>query len=69
MSSNREKLKNMSSPAFENDTKKSKPFGAFNPMKQERILTHMNTIGSKKEEMRRASGSLNIKDMIDIDSI
>ena len=69
MSSNREKLKNMGGQAFENDPKKVKPFGAFNPMQQERILTHMNTIGSKKEEMLRSEGSLNIKDMIDIDSI
>ena len=69
MSSNREKLKKMTEAAFENDPKKSKPFGAFNPMQQERIITHMNTIGSKKEEMRRSEGSLNIKDMIDIDSI
>lgn len=69
MSSNREKLKKMTEAAFENDTKKSKPFGAFNPMQQERIITHMNTIGSKKEEMRRSEGSINIKDMIDIDSI
>ena len=37
MSSNREKLKNMGGPAFENDPKRSKPFGAFNPMQQERI--------------------------------
>ena len=69
MSSNREKLKNMGESAFENDFTKSKPFGAFNPMQQERIITHMNTIGSKKEEMRRSNGSINIKDMIDIDSI
>lgn len=69
MSSNREKLKNMGGAAFENDHKKVKPFGTFNPMQQERIITHMNTIGSKKEEMRHASGSINIKDMIDIDSI
>ena len=48
MSSNREKLKNMGGPAFENDPKRVKPFGAFNPMQQERIITHMNTIGSKK---------------------
>ena len=69
MSSNREKLKNIGGPAFENAPKRSKPFGAFNPMQQERIITHMNTIGSKKEEMRRPEGTLNIKDMIDIDSI
>lgn len=69
MSSNREKLKNMGGPAFENDSKPQKPFGAFNPMQQERIITHMNTIGSKKSEMRRSSGSINIADMIDIDSI
>ncbi len=69
MSSNREKLKNMGGPAFENDTKKVRHFGTFNPMQQERIITHMNTIGSKKEEMRRSNGSINIKDMIDIDSI
>ena len=69
MSSNREKLKNMGEPAFENDPKRSRPFGTFNPMQQERIITHMNTIGSKKEETRRPEGTLNIKDMIDIDSI
>ena len=69
MSSNREKLKNMGGPAFENDSKRVKPFGAFNPMQQERIITHMNTIGSKKEETRRPEGTLNIKDMIDIASI
>ena len=50
MSSNREKLKNRGGPAFENDHKR------FNPMQQERILTHMNTIGSK-EEMRRLDAS------------
>ena len=55
MSSNREKLKNMGGPAFENDPKRVRPFGTFNPMQQERIITHMNTIGSKKEEMRRFS--------------
>ena len=69
MSSNREKLKNMGGPAFENDPKKASPFGAFDPVQQERILTQMNTIGSKKEAMRRSEGSLNIRDMIDIDSI
>ena len=55
MSYNNEKLKNKVGPAFENDEKRVKPFGTFNPMQQERILTHMNTIGSKKEEMRRFS--------------
>ncbi|MBQ7874691.1 MAG: hypothetical protein IJ306_05980 [Oscillospiraceae bacterium] len=56
MSSNREKLKNRGGPAFENDHKRVKPFESFNPMQQERILTHMNTIGSK-EEMRRLDAS------------
>ena len=37
MSSNREKLKNMGGPAFENDHKNVRPFGTFNPMQQERI--------------------------------
>ncbi len=69
MSSNREKLKNMGGAAFENDPKRVRPFGTFNPMQQERIITHMNTIGSKKEEVRRSNGSINIADMIDIDSI
>lgn len=69
MSSNKEKFKNAKGPEFENDPKKIKPFGTFNPMQQERILTHMNTIGSKKEEMRRSEGALNVKDMIDIDKI
>ncbi|MBQ2900166.1 MAG: hypothetical protein IJE28_10520 [Oscillospiraceae bacterium] len=55
MSNNNEKLKSKGGPAFENDGKRVKPFGTFNPMQQERILTHMNTIGSKKEEMRRFS--------------
>ncbi len=59
MSSNREKLKNMGKSVFEGDPKPTKPFGTFNPMQQERILTHMNTIGSKKEEMRRFNASLN----------
>ena len=69
MSSNREKLKNMGGPAFENDPKRVRPFGTFNPMQQERIITHMNTIGSKKEEIRRADNAINIADMIDIDSL
>ena len=69
MSSNREKLKNMGGPAFENDPKRVRPFGTFNPMQQERIITHMNTIGSKREEMHRLNNSINIADMIDIDSI
>lgn len=69
MSSNREKLKNMGGPAFENDPKRSRPFGTFNPMQQERILTHMNTIGSKREEMHRLNNAINIADMIDIDSL
>lgn len=68
MSSNREKLKNMGGPAFENDPKRSKPFGAFNPMQQERIITHMNTIGSKKEEIHRSKNPMNIADIADIDS-
>ncbi len=69
MSSNREKLKNMGGPAFENDHKRVRPFGTFNPMQQERIITHMNTIGSKKEEMHRLNGSMNNMDIGDIDSI
>lgn len=56
MSSNREKLKPRVGPAFENDHKRVKPFGSFSPMQQERILTHMNTIGSK-DEMRRLDAS------------
>ena len=66
MSSNREKLKNAGKPAFENVPKHVKPFGAFNPMQQERIITHMNTIGSK-EEMRRLDASMRNADsgMID----
>lgn len=63
MSSNREKLKQRSGAAFENDRKEVKPFGSFNPMQQERILTHMNTIGSKKEEMRRLDASLDTSDI------
>lgn len=58
MSSNREKLKNIGGPAFENDPKKQRPFGTFNPLQQERIITHMNTIGSKKEEIRRLESSM-----------
>ncbi|MBE6893292.1 MAG: hypothetical protein J6C34_01080 [Oscillospiraceae bacterium] len=69
MSSNREKLKNMGGPAFENDPKRVRPFGTFNPMQQERIITHMNTIGSKREEMHRLNNAINIADMVDIDSI
>ena len=57
MSSNREKLKKEAGSSLNNDHKEVKPFGAFTPMQQERIITHMNTIGSKKEEMRR------VKDM------
>ena len=57
MSSNREKLKNNGGPAFENDHKRIKPFGTFEPMQQERILTHMNTIGSRRE-MRRLDASI-----------
>ena len=53
MNFDNEKLKNRGGPIFENDEKHVKPFGTFNPMQQERIITHMNTIGSKKEEMRR----------------
>lgn len=52
MSSNREKLKSQGGPAFENDHKRVKPFGTFEPMQQERILTHMNTIGSRNETRR-----------------
>ncbi len=57
MSSNREKLKNQGGPMFENDRKKVRPFGTFEPMQQERIITHMNTIGSRSE-MRRLDASL-----------
>ena len=57
MTSNREKLKTRGGPAFENDPKRIKPFGSFSPMQQERIITHMNTIGSKGE-MRRLDASL-----------
>ena len=66
MSSNREKLKNAGHPAFENDRKQVKPFGTFTPMQQERIITHMNTIGSR-EEMRRLDASMRNADsgMID----
>ncbi|MBR3611605.1 MAG: hypothetical protein IKL57_09165 [Oscillospiraceae bacterium] len=63
MSSNREKLKPRSGAAFENDHKEVKPFGTFNPMQQERIITHMNTIGSKKDEMRRADAHLDTSDI------
>ncbi|MBR2042095.1 MAG: hypothetical protein IJ945_06970 [Oscillospiraceae bacterium] len=63
MSSNREKLKPRSGAAFENDHKEVKPFGTFNPMQQERIITHMNTIGSKKDEMRRADAYLDTSDI------
>ena len=57
MSSNREKLKKEAVSAFENGLKPAKPFGTFNPMQQERIITHMNTLGSKNE-MRRFSESM-----------
>ncbi|MBQ7123555.1 MAG: hypothetical protein IJO01_02940 [Oscillospiraceae bacterium] len=63
MSSNREKLKNMGGPAFENDHKNVRPFGTFNPMQQERIITHMNTIGSKKEESGRLDASMKKPDI------
>ena len=59
----------MGEPEVEYDPKRSRPFGTFNPMQQERIITHMNTIGSKREEMHRLNNSINIADMIDIDSI
>lgn len=52
-----EKVKKRVGPAFENDEKRIKPFGDFTPMQQERIITHMNTIGSKNE-MRRMKDSL-----------
>ena len=69
MSSNREKLKQRSGAAFENDRKEIKPFGSFNPMQQERIITHMNTIGSKKEEMRHLSATLDTSDISVMDNI
>lgn len=69
MSSNREKLKPRSKAAFENDHKKVKPFGTFNPMQQERIITHMNTIGSKKEEMRHLNATLDTSDINMMDNL
>lgn len=69
MSSNREKLKSLSDSAFENEHEHVKPFGAFNPLQQERILTHMNTIGSKKEEMHRFNEALSEGDIKGADSL
>lgn len=58
MSNNDEKLKNKGQSAFKKELNPNRPFGTFNPMQQERIITNMNTIGSKKEEMRRFNDSM-----------
>ena len=66
MSSNREKLKSAGRAALYGDGKVIRPFADFNPMQQERIITHMHTVGSK-EEMRRLDASLRNAETGEID--
>lgn len=57
MGNKEEEQKGKIRSAAESSDKKIKPFGSFSPMQQERILTHMNTVGTR-EEMRRADESM-----------
>lgn len=56
MGNKKEEQKRFDRSAPEN-SKNIKPFGTFSPMQQERILTHMNTVGTR-DEIRRSDKSM-----------